>query len=292
METRQFDRTTQDLGNIVEIGHMNYLIPDQRLATLYYIAGLGLTRDPVMMTSVDNMWVNAGKSQFHLPTGDAVVAPCTRTALVIPGRESLLARLAKVKKDLAGTKFEFHETNDSVETTCPWGNRMSCHEPDAARFGNMRVGMPYIEFETPHGSSEAIAGFYREIFETPAASGRDGQGAFARVEAGPGQFLMYRETGKENVINQTHHVQIYLRDFSGPYRKLLERGLVSEESSEVQYRCERIVNLDNGELQFLIDHEVRSMRHPMFGRQLVNRNPDQFIRNYRAGYDEAPIYLS
>ena len=33
--------------------------------------GLGLTRDPYLMTSVTNMWVNVGRSQFHLPTGKA-----------------------------------------------------------------------------------------------------------------------------------------------------------------------------------------------------------------------------
>ena len=67
MDGRHYDRTQQDLGNIVELGHVNNRIPDQRLATLFYIAGLGLTRDPVLMTSTDNMWVNVGKSQFHLP---------------------------------------------------------------------------------------------------------------------------------------------------------------------------------------------------------------------------------
>lgn len=291
MQERRFDRTTQDLGNIVEIGHMNYLIPDQRLATLFYISGLGLTRDPVMMTGVDNMWVNAGISQFHLPTGGPVYAPCTRTALVISDRKQLLERLAKVAKDLAGTKFSYRETNDGVEATCPWGNAFIVHEPDPGRFGNMRIGMPYVEFQTPHGSSGAIARYYREIFQTPAQAGKDETGAFARVEAGPGQFLMFRETGAENVINPTHHVQIYLRDFSGPYNKLLERDLISEESSDIQYRCERIVDLESGQLLFVIDHEVRSMRHPMFGRKLVNRNTEQFIRTYKAGHDEAQIYL-
>jgi hypothetical protein len=291
MQERPFDRTTQDLGNIVEIGHMNYLIPDQRLATLFYITGLGLTRDPVMMTGIGNMWVNAGISQFHLPTGDAVYAPCTRTALVVPDRKALLAQLASVEKDLKDTKFSYRETNDGVEATCPWGNNFILHEPDPARFGNMRIGMPYIEFQTPHGSSQAIARYYREIFDTPASAGSDDAGSFARVAAGPGQYLLYRETGAQNVINPTHHVQIYLRDFSGPYEKLLERDLVSEESSDIQYRCERIIDLDTGELLFVIDHEVRAMRHPMFGRKLINRNAGQHIRDYKAGHDEAHIYL-
>lgn len=292
MQTAQYDRTSQDLGNIVEIGHMNYLIPDQRLATLFYISGLGLTRDPIMMTGVDNMWVNAGISQFHLPTGGPVYAPCTRTALVIPGRAALLERLKKVQKDLKDTKFSFAETNDGVETTCPWGNRMVVHEPDAERFGNMRIGMPYVEFEVPNGAAEKVVRYYREMFDAPGRVIGNGAGPSARIDAGPGQFLLFRETGKENVVNPTHHVQIYLRDFSGPYGRLRERGLISEESSEVQYRTENIVDLDTGDSLFVIDHEVRSMRHPMFRRELVNRNPDQFIRNYKMGHDEAQIFLS
>ena len=41
-----FDRTAEDLGNSIHFEHVNVTIPDQRLATLFYVAGLGLTRDP------------------------------------------------------------------------------------------------------------------------------------------------------------------------------------------------------------------------------------------------------
>src|SRR5262245_3738118 len=41
-----FDRAAEDLGNAIHLEHVNVTIPDQRLATLFYAAGLGLTRDP------------------------------------------------------------------------------------------------------------------------------------------------------------------------------------------------------------------------------------------------------
>ena len=69
----QYDRATEDIGNIVALEHVNIRVPDQRLATLFYISGLGLTRDPYLMTGVTNMWVNVGRGQFHLPTGEAQV---------------------------------------------------------------------------------------------------------------------------------------------------------------------------------------------------------------------------
>ena len=133
-----FDRTTQDVGNMVELGHVNVRVPDQRIAILFYIQGLGLTRDPYLMVGVDNMWVNVGISQFHLPLGPAQV--------------------------LRGTT-----------------------------------------------------------------------------------------------------------------------GLVTEESNESQYRFERITDLDTGATLAVIEHEVRSMRHPMFARAMVNRNPEQTNNHYAPG---------
>ena len=66
---QQFDRASEDLGNAIHLEHVNVQVPDQRLAQLFYAAGLGLTRDPYLMVADTNMWINVGRSQFHLPTG-------------------------------------------------------------------------------------------------------------------------------------------------------------------------------------------------------------------------------
>jgi hypothetical protein len=47
---------------------------------------------------------------------------------------------------------------------------------------------------------------------------------------GPAQELVYRETDAALLPYDGHHVQIYVADFSGPHRRLRERGLISEES--------------------------------------------------------------
>ena len=149
-----FDRAAEDLGNSIHLEHVNVTVPDQRLASLFYVTALGLTRDPYLMVSDTNMWINVGKSQFHLPNGKAQVLR-GHTALVIPGREALLARLAAVARKLEGTAFGYSEHNDYVEAICPWGNRMRCYEPDSARFGRITLGIPYVEFEVPIGSAPA-----------------------------------------------------------------------------------------------------------------------------------------
>ena len=65
---KRFDRTTEDVGNIVMLEHVNTCVPDQTLATLFYLVGMGFTRDPFMNVGLNNMWVNVGEQQFHIPT--------------------------------------------------------------------------------------------------------------------------------------------------------------------------------------------------------------------------------
>jgi hypothetical protein len=276
---QHFNREEEDLGNVVALEHVNTLIPDQRRATLFYMSGLGLTRDPYLMAGVDNMWVNVGKSQFHLPTGKPQVLR-GHVGLVLPDRAALLKRLGAVAKQLEGTQFAFREEGEFVETVSPWGNRIRAHAP-GPRFGAMTLGMPYVEFAVPSGTAAPIARFYREILRTPAAA----EHGEARVAVGPGQALVFRETADALPDYDGHHLQIYVADFSGPYRRLLERGLVSEESDQHQYRFQEIVDIESGRPLFTIEHEVRSMRHPLYARPLVNRNPAQTNRDYRPGHD-------
>jgi hypothetical protein len=277
--SKNYDRSAEDLGNIVGLEHVNLQVENQVLTTLFYITGLGLTRDPYLMTSIDNMWVNVGHSQFHLITGKPQRLR-GRVGLVLPDREALLKRLDKVRKPLEGTRFAFVEHADHVETTCPWGNTLLCHEP-SARFDGMPLGMGYVEFDVPAGSAKGIADFYRKVFDASAILEK----GVARVAAGPGQELVFRETDAPEVAYDGHHIQVYVANFSSPHKQLLKRGLITEESNQHQYRFEMISDLAAGKPLFQIEHEVRSMRHPLYARPLVNRNPGQTNRHYVAGRD-------
>jgi hypothetical protein len=281
-----YDRSAEDLGNAVHFEHVNVTVPDQGLATLFYIAGLGLTRDPYLNVSDTNMWVNVGRSQFHLPTGSPQRLRGS-TGIVMAGRGALLDRLARVKNKLAGTRFGFSEHNDFVEATCPWGNRVRCHEPDPKRFGRIALGLPYVEFNVAPGTASGIAAFYGEVIETPAEV-RNGDATVARIRIGKNQYFLFRDTDGPLPDYDGHHVAIYIANFSGPYRKLKERGLVSSEDNAYQYRFRDIVDPQSGRLLFTIEHEVRSLTHPMFLRPLVNRNPHQTTRSYAPGYDQQP----
>ncbi|MBL8385277.1 MAG: hypothetical protein JNM90_19500 [Burkholderiales bacterium] len=267
-----FDRAAEDVGNIVEFGHVNVRVPDQRLAILFYVSGLGLTRDPYLVTGVDNAWINAGAAQFHLPVGPAQVLRGT-TGLVLPDLDGLMARLGAVAPRLAGTRFGFARDGDTVHVTCPWGNRLRVHAPDVQRFGRIRLGMPYVEIDVAAGTAARIGAFYETVFAVPAAPGDAGGRPQVRVPTGLSGHLVFRETDAALPAYDGHHIQITVADFSGVHRRLRARGLVTEESNRSQYRFASIVDPASGAVLAELEHEVRSMRHPMYARRLVNRDP-------------------
>jgi len=281
-----FDRTTQDIGNIVEFGHVNVRVPDQRLAIIFYVTGLGLTRDPYLVTGVDNAWINVGTCQFHLPVASAQVLRGT-TGLVLPSLDALVGRLERVAPLLGGTLFSHSRDGDVVNITCPWGNRLRVHAPDAARFGPIVLGMPYVEIDVAPGTLDGIGRFYTEVLAAAVTRGTDAAGAFLRVSTGLNGSLVYRETARELPPYDGHHVQITVADFSGVHRRLLERGLIFEESDASQYRFKDIVDPRSGAVIATLEHEVRSMRHPMYARRFVNRNPDVTNVFYASGHEAA-----
>jgi hypothetical protein len=277
-----YNRSMEDLGNVVALEHVNVFIPDQRLATLFYVTGLGLTRDPTLVTGVTNMWVNVGRNQFHMPTNKPSVVRGT-IGVVMPNRDRLLDRLKSVKTPLKGTKFAYKAAKGHVEVTCPWGNRFRIHEP-GKRFGRVALGIAYVDFDVAPGTAKGIARFYREVLGAPAKVKTRG-GVSTHVMVGHEQHLIFTETRRKIVPFDGHHIQIYVADFSGPYDKLRDRGLISEESSQHQYRFEDIVDLDTGKVLFTLDHEMRSLTHPLYARPLVNRNPDQTNQMFGAGHE-------
>jgi hypothetical protein len=115
-----------------------------------------------------------------------------------------------------------------------------------------------------------------------------GDGTVARVKVGKDQYLRFRETDRPQPDFDGHHVQIYITNFSGPYRRLAERGLITREDNQYQYRFCDIVDPRDGRHLFTVEHEVRSATHPMYLRPLVNRDPAQTNRNYAHGHDQWP----
>ena len=259
-----FDPASQDVGNIVFFEHVNLTVPDQEAATDFYVDGLGFTRDPYMMVGTRNMWVNCGRQQFHLPKGEPQRFRGVM-GLVVPELDALESRLRRVSDRLEGTRLAWRRHDACVEVTCPWGNRFRAHA--AGREFGGPVGIPYLEMPVAKGAAAGIARFYRTVMGAPATAG-DGR---ACVNVGPGQSIVFREGEGHDAEYDGHHLAIYVADFSGPYRALAERGLVTREDNPHQYRFVDIVAPRGTKVLFSIEHEVRSLHHPLYQRPLVNR---------------------
>ena len=277
------DYAEEDVGSIVFLEHVNVQVPDQLLATLFYVVGLGFTRDPYMNVGLNNMWVNVGEQQFHLPTRPAQVIN-GHIGLVVSDLEALQQRLTSVEQGLRGTRFHCEKDGETVSITCPWGNQFRCHEA-GPQFGDMRLGMPYVEFLVAPHAVQAIVSFYENVLNAPGAVELEDGKKVGRVRIGRNQSLVFRETNEPLAAYDGHHIAVYVANFSGPYDFLKQRGLITEEVRNHQFRFKDIVDLDTGKAVFALEHEVRSLHHPMFQRFFVNRDPTQLQRNYKRGRD-------
>ena len=273
----------EDVGNIVSLEHVNVQVPDQSRAILFYVVGMGFTRDPYLTVGLNNMWINVGEQQFHLPTRKAQVID-GHIGVVVPDLEALENRLQSVAEGLKETKFKFVRGADHIAVTCPWGNQYRCY-PSQAAFGDMVLGIPYVEFFVRPGAMAPILSFYESIFRVSVALERDATGELGRIKIGRVQSLVFRESEGPLTPYDGHHIAIYVANFSGPYEYLKKRGLVSEDVRNHQFRFKDIVDPKDGAPQFALEHEVRSLRHPMYHRPFVNRDPMQSQRSYRRGWD-------
>jgi hypothetical protein len=282
-------------SNIRLLEHVNLTQPDQALATLFYVVGLGLTRDPYLMVELDNLWINAGHTQMHLPTR-APQRLRGRIHLVLPDLGWVERSLAAVAPRLAGTAFGWARRGEVLDVTCPWGNQFVC--ADADERGGSRLGIVAVELDVATGSAEGIARFYTEVLGAPARvestalGGRitivDIEGELpvaGRPAVALHQALRFVETTYPLPPYDGHHVQIYLADATRPYEACRRLGLITREASRSDWRFVRIVDPVDGRVLHELEHEIRDLVHPLFARPLVNRNPAQKQARYVAGAD-------
>jgi hypothetical protein len=273
----------EDVGNIVALEHVNLTVPDQTVATWFYIVGLGFTRDPYMMVSPENMWANAGEQEFHLPTRGPQVLP-GHIGVVVPSLDALQQRLRSIEPHLKGTQFAWSAKKGLVTATCPWGNEFRCYGP-SEEFGDMTLGVPYVELLVKPGTADGIARFYQQVMGSPAKVSRSKKGSVTSVSVGRAQEIRFRESPEAPADYAGHHIAVYVANISASYGFFEEKGIIMEAMRNHQYRFKEIVDPETGEPLAQLEHEVRSLQHPMFARPFVNRNPAQMLGGYRRGQD-------
>ena len=119
MANRAFDRSQEDFGNVLNMEHINLTVPDQQVAALFYVTGLGFTRDPYIDFGTFNMWINVGEQQFHLPKRTAQKFR-GHIGVVVPDLEDLKRRLDFIDRPMQGTGFSRQEKDDHIPMVAPF----------------------------------------------------------------------------------------------------------------------------------------------------------------------------
>jgi len=265
------DGTSPELGSIVLLEHVNLRVPDHRLATVYFVEGLGLTRDPFRMVGTRNMWVNVGQQQFHLPIGEPSPLP-GEVGVVVPDLEAVESQLDQASRALKDTAFSVQRVGDALSTTTPWGHRIRVHAQGTVP-GRLPQALTYVEFWVAPGTAAGIGAFYREVLQCPVTEVPiDGDRA-ARVTVGPHQTLRFRERPGAGIVPNQNHVAVYLTGYRGIYAALGARGLIMEEDAGEQFRFADMVDPTSGARVYTFEHEMRSLYHPDYRRPLINRVP-------------------
>jgi len=254
---------------VVRVEHVNLGVARQDEATLFYVLGLGCTRDPDFFVGPGNAWMNFGRHQFHLPTIGAQVLRGT-IGISVPSLPRLVARLEAVGPRLAGTKFAFAADADGVDIRCPWGNRFRATQAPSDQAGDGR-SIRYLRFDVPTGSASGIARFYRDLL---AAEVRSDEAGHAEVVCAEGQQLVFQESSAGTDAYDGHHIAIYVADFDAVRQRLTDEGLVTSVEGAHQFRFVTIVEPGSAKVLYELEHEVRSCDHPAFTRTLANRPID------------------
>ena len=145
--------------------------------------------------------------------------------------------------------------------------------------------MPLLEPESlSHGhyecrSLDETLPVFTDLLAVEVVRREDGA---AVVSVGEGQTLRFTERDNAPPYDG-HHIAIYVANFSRPHAALERHGAITEESNEHQYRFVNIFDPASGETLFELEHEVRSATHPMFMRELVNRDAAVTQATYARG---------
>lgn len=264
-----------EIGAIAQFEHVNFRVPEHESAMLFFCAGLGFTRDPTRMVGTRNMWVNAGRQQFHLPRGEAVPFPGT-VGVSVPDLAETKRSLERIAPMLKGSQFSAKPNGKSIAVTSPWGHKLRVHQAGELS-GRLPQAISYVEFEVPVGATKSIAAFYEKFLFAPAWTSKRGKRAVASVTVGANQCFHFVETPDFRPVEHPNHVAVYVARYQEMYQQFKEKKLVMQPDANEQFRIDRMADPKTGKIVFTFEHEVRSLYHPDFLKPLVNRVPVPYL---------------
>jgi hypothetical protein len=267
--------STPEIGAVAQFEHVNYRVPEHGPAMIFFCVGLGFTRDPSRMVGTRNMWVNAGRQQFHLPRGEAKPFP-GEVGVSVPDVKATLRNLKRVSRELKDTKFSFKEVGKTLSVLSPWGHALRIHQAGELS-GRMLQAISYVNFWVPVGTAKTIANFYDKLIFAPSKVTKSGKFETATITVGANQHFHFVEKADFEPVEHPNHVAIYVTRYKEMYAQLKAMKLLMRPDIEEQFRFEKIANPRTGKVVFTYEHEVRSLYHPDYLKPLANRVPVPYL---------------
>jgi len=266
---------TPEIGAVTHFEHVNFSVPDQGPAMLFFCEGLGFTRDPARMVGTRNMWINAGRQQFHMPRGEAIPFP-GEVGVSVKDIKRVHRNMKRIARELKGTEFSIKEVGKTLTCTSPWGHVLRVHQAGQLS-GRMPQAISYVNFWVPVGTAKTIADFYEKMVYAPTEVAKRGKHAMAVVTVGANQHFHFIERPDYEPVDHPNHVAIYVTRYREMYRQFKAKKMLMRPDVEEQFRFEKIFNPRSGKIVFSFEHEVRSLYHPDYLKPLTNRVPVPYL---------------
>ena len=270
-----FEVTSPEIGRMLHMDHVNFETPDHEMATIFYMNGLGFTRDPYRRADEQNLGVNVGRQQFHLPKRGECTPPFYGiVGLVVPDidgikqRFELLNDLGKFK----GTPYGWLEEGNAVLITSPFGYRLRLHSYGTLDFSKP-LGIAYVEVPSPPGKAKRVGNFYEKIVGAPVQISEVGGSEAAIISAGPHQEIKFIERELDDYDTYSMHISYHVTHYNELRQRLNEHGSLMGLGEGEAIFFNKIFDPDTGENLMTFQNEVRSVYHPDFMRPLINRWP-------------------
>ena len=215
-KTSNFGLTSPEIGRMLHMDHVNFETPDHEMATIFYMNGLGFTRDPYRRADEQNMGVNVGRQQFHLPKRGEYTPPFYGiVGLVVPDIGGIKQRF-EVLNDLGkfeGTPYGWLEEGNAVLMTSPFGYRLRLHSYGTLEF-TKPLGIAYVEVPAPLGKAARIGKFYEKIVGAPVQISAVGGTEAAIISAGPHQEIKFIERQLDDYDTYSMHISYHVTHYN------------------------------------------------------------------------------
>ncbi|MDC0190210.1 hypothetical protein OAJ77_03155 [Rhodospirillales bacterium] len=274
-KTSNFGLTSPEIGRMLHMDHVNFETPDHEMATIFYMNGLGFTRDPYRRADEQNLGVNVGRQQFHLPKRGEYTPPFYGiVGLVVPDIGGIKQRF-EILNDLGkfeGTPYDWLEEGNTVLMTSPFGYRLRLHSCGTLEF-TKPLGIAYVEVPAPLGKAARIGKFYEKIVGAPVQISAVGGTEAAIISAGPHQEIKFIERELDDYDTYSMHISYHVTHYNELRQRLNEHGSLMGLGGGEAYFFNKIFDPETGEILMTFQNEVRSVYHPDFMRPLINRWP-------------------